>query len=157
MKKFLKKLKKFIVNNKLLSILLILFILIIIFGLVAMKILIFPSYDVTQYGNRLEDIESVKLDNSRFDKVKNDFESKDGFYIDKFRLSGKIVNIYVSINNDMAIDDVKSLALSLVKSFSDDELKYYDFQVFITGYDVPMIGYKNKNSEGLYWNYEGEI
>lgn len=122
-----------------------------------MKILIFPSYDVTQYGNRLEDIESVKLDNSRFDKVKNDFESKDGFYIDKFRLSGKIVNIYVSINNDMAIDDVKSLALSLVKSFSDDELKYYDFQVFITGYDVPMIGYKNKNSEGLYWNYEGEI
>lgn len=159
MKKFLSRLKKFILKNKLLSVLLILFILILILGLVAIKVLIFPSYSVSKYGDRLENIESVKLDNTRFDEIKNSFESVDGFTIDKFRLSGRIVNIYIVASESISVDKVKSSALTLVNSFSEDELSYYDFQVFVTGSNdnYPMIGYKNKNSEGLYWNYEGEI
>ncbi len=155
----MKKLKSFILKNKLLSILLILFILILILMLVAVKVLIFPSYKVSKYGNRLDGIDSVKLDNTKFDKVKSDFESVEGFSIDGFRLSGKIVNIYISVNADISVDKVKSNSLKLIQKFSEDELKYYDFQVFVTGDDdkYPMIGYKNKNSEGLYWNYEGEI
>ena len=41
--------------------------------------------------------------------------------------------------------------------FSEDERKFYDFQVFVTfdGDRDPIIGYKNKNSEGLEWNHEG--
>lgn len=156
MKKFLKKLKKFIIKNKMLSILLGILILILIFGLVFIKMFIFPSYGVSKYGNRLEGIENVKLDDSRFNDIKNGFEAKSGFTIDKFRLSGRIVNIYITAG-DIKKDDVKSEALRLVSSFSEDEIKFYDFQVFVTGEseDYPIIGYKNKNSEGLHWNYEG--
>lgn len=156
MKKFLKKLKKFIIKNKMLSILLGILILILIFGLVFIKMFIFPSYGVSKYGNRLDGIENVKLDDSRFNDIKNGFEAKSGFTIDKFRLSGRIVNIYITAG-DIKKDDVKSEALRLVSSFSEDEIKFYDFQVFVTGEseDYPIIGYKNKNSEGLHWNYEG--
>lgn len=159
MKKFLKNLKKFILNNKLLSILLFLLILIIILMLVAIKVFIFPSYKVNKYGNRLDGIDDVKLTETRVNEVKDKFETTDGLTIDKFRLSGKIVNVYVKVNGDISIDKVKSSCLKFVSSFSEEELKFYDFQVFVTGPDdnssYPMIGYKNKNSEGMDWNYEG--
>ncbi len=159
MKKFFKKIVNFVKKNKLLSILLFLLILIIILALVAIKVLIFPSYKVTKYGNRLDGIESVKLDDSRVEEVKNAFEAVDGFTIDRFRLSGKIVNIYIKADSNISIDKVKSSSMKLVSGFSEDELKFYDFQVFVTGPEdnsnYPMIGYKNKNSEGMDWNYEG--
>ena len=159
MKKFLKKLINFVKKNKLLSILLFLFILIIILGLIAIKVLIFPSYKVSKYGNRLDGIDDVKLTETRVDEVKNSFDAVDGFTVDRFRLSGKIVNIYIKVDGDISIDKVKSSSMKLVSGFSDEELKYYDFQVFVTGPEgndkYPMIGYKNKNSEGMDWNYEG--
>jgi hypothetical protein len=146
-------------NNKLLSILLFLLILILILMLVAIKVLIFPSYKVNKYGNRLDGIEDIKLTETRVNEVKDKFETVDGFTIDKFRLSGKIVNIYIKVNGDISVDKVKSSSMKLVSSFSEEELKFYDFQVFVTGPDdnknYPMIGYKNKNSEGMDWNYEG--
>lgn len=157
MKKFVKKLKGFIVRNKLLSVLLAIFILMFILGLVIIKVFIFPSYGVSKYGNRLQGIDNVKVTDSRFDEVKNSFNSKDGFTISGYRLSGKIIDIYVVADGNISVSDVKSECMKFVSSFSEDELNFYDFQVFVTGFDDPMIGYKNKNSEGLYWNYEGEI
>ena len=160
MKKFLKKLKSFILKNKLLSILLFLLILIIILGLVIIKVFVFPSYKVSNYGNRLDGIENVKLDKSRFDEVKSKFGSVEGFDIKEFKLSGKIVNIFVVVNDKVSVDKAKSNCSKLVEGFSEEELKYYDFQVFVTSSDendkYPLIGYKNKKSEGLHWNYEGE-
>ena len=89
--------------------------------------------------------------------MKDKFETVEGLTIDKFRLSGKIVNIYVKADESISIDKVKSSCKKLVLSFSEEELKYYDFQVFVTGSSdkYPIIGYKNKNSEGMDWNYEG--
>ena len=161
MKKFLSKLKNFILKNKLLSILLFLLILILILGIVMIKVIVFPHYKVTNYGNRLEGMDSVKLDNSRFDEIKSKFESN-SLTIESFRLSGKIVNISVKANEGVATDHVRTSCAKILEGFSEEELKFYDIQIFVTnvlenseGY--PMIGYKNKNSEGLHWNYEGEI
>ena len=158
-KKFLKNLKKFIMKNKLLSILLFLLILIIILMLVAIKVLIFPSYKVSKYGNRLDGIQEVKLTEDRVNEVKEKFEAVDGFTIDKFRLSGRILNVYIKADDKISIDKVKSSCKKLVSGFSEDEIKFYDFQFFVTGPEdnshYPMIGYKNKNSEGMDWNYEG--
>lgn len=159
MKKFFKKVVKFVMKNKLLSVLLFLLILILILGLVAIKVLIFPSYKTSKYGNRLDGIENVKLTETRVNEVKDKFEKVDGLTIDRFRLSGKIVNIYVIADDNISVDTVKSSCKKLIKSFSEEELKFYDFQVFVTGSGeskhYPMIGYKNKNSEGMDWNYEG--
>ena len=158
MKKKSNKLLEFIKKNVLLSILILIFILIIILGLVSIKVLVFPHYSVDKYGDRLENIETVKLSNSRFDEIKGSFDAIDGFNIDKFELSGRIVNIYISVKDDFDVNTAKESASKLVSLFSEDEIKFYDFQVFVTsnGDKYPIIGYKNKNSEGLYWNYEGE-
>lgn len=158
MKNRFKKLFISIKKNKLLTVLIILIALIIILCIVAIKVLIFPSYKVDKYGDRLNNIESVYLSDTRFEEVKNNFEEVSGFEISKFKLSGKIVNIYISAGTDVDVTTVKSSADKLVSGFNEEELNYYDFQVFVIGEDdtkYPMIGYKNKNSEGLYWNYEG--
>lgn len=159
MKDFFNKLVKFAMKNKLLSILLLLFFLILILGLVSIKIFIFPSYGVSKYGSRLDGIESVKLDDSRFNEIKNKCELTDGISIKSLRLSGKIVNIILSVDAEKGItsEKVKSAASKIVNEFSEDELKYYDFQVFVSGNDdlSSMIGYRKNNSEGLSWNYEG--
>ena len=114
MKKFLKKLKNFILKNKLLSILLFLLILIIILCLVAIKVLIFPSYKVSKYGNRLDGMENIKLTESRVNEVKDKFEAVDGFTIDRFRLSGKIVNVYIKADDKISVDKVKSSSMKLI-------------------------------------------
>lgn len=160
MKDFLVKLKKFIIKNKLLSILILLILVIIILGLIGIKILIFPHYSVSKYGHRLDGIENVELNNSRFDEIKNSFEPTDGISIKSFRLSGRIVNITIDVQNEKGIDshEIKSNSSKLLEKFSEDELNYYDFQIFVSGNDdiSPMIGYKSINSEKLSWNYEGE-
>lgn len=160
MKSFLGKLKKFVIKNKLLTVLIILIFIILILGIIGAKVLIFPHYSVTKYGHRLDNIESVKLDDSRFDEIKNGLELSDGLSIKSFRLSGKIVNITIEVENEKGIDahKIKSTASKILDKFSEDELKYYDFQVFFAGNDdiSPMIGYKSVNSEKLSWNYEGE-
>lgn len=161
MKKKPNKLLNFIKKNKLLSILLLIFIVIIILLIVALKVLVFPNYSVNKYGNRLDNIDSVPLTNSRFNEIKDNFENVDGFSISKIELSGRIVNIYINVKSDFNIKNAKEKSSNLVNLFSEDELNYYDFQVFITCNEesnhYPIIGYKNKSSEGLYWNYEGEI
>lgn len=146
------------VNNKLLSVLILLFILIFILGLILIKILIFPNYSQSKYGNRLDGIENVKLDDSRFNEVKEKFESVEGFNINSIRVSGKIVDIMISVSGDISVHKAKSYSSKFISGFSDEELKFYDFQVFVDGEKdgFPIIGYKNKNSEGLIWNYEGE-
>ena len=156
MDKFLRKIKKFVLKNKLLTILIALILLIMISGLIVIKLWLFPNSNGSKYGNRLEGIENVELTSSRLDEIKNGFDAKSGFTLDKFRISGKIVNIFVTAG-DISKDDVKSEAMRLVSSFSEDEIKFYDFQVFVDGNEeeYPIIGYKNKNSEGLLWNNEG--
>ena len=150
MEKFLKKLKRFVMKNKLLTILIALILLIMIFGIIVIKLWLFPHSKGTKYGNRLDGIENVELTNSRLEEIKNSFEAKPGFEIKSFRVSGKIVNINVTAG-DISNDDIKAEATRFVKSFSDDEIKFYDFQVWITfdGDKDPIILYKNKNSDNL--------
>lgn len=159
MKNFLKKIKKFILKNKLLSVLLMMFILIFILIIIAVKVFIFPSYG-SKYGNRLSGIDAVKLDKERFNTLKNSFDSSESFSLKDFRLSGKIVNFYVNVDGTIDISEVKKKAMEVINLFSEDEINYYDFQVFITctseSDNYPIIGYK-KASEGLHWVNEGEV
>lgn len=151
MKKFLKKLKKFIIKNKVLSVLILLIILIFIFALVVIKIFVFPNYHTSKYGNRLDGIENVKIDDSRLDDIKNNFSSIEGFNFDGYRLSGKIINIYISITGDLSTDTIRDKCREIIKSFNEDEIKFYDFQFYVDGEGekYPMMGYKNANSEDL--------
>lgn len=157
MKKKLKKILIWIKKNKLISMLIILILLFIILGLVAIKVLIFPSFDVNEYGNRLEGIENVKLDDNRFNTLKDSIELPENVSFKNIYVSGRIVNIFINVGSDNDINNIKQLCDNFVNSFSEEEIAFYDFQVFLTGDGdkYPMIGYKNKKSGGLVWNNEG--
>lgn len=151
MKKYLKKVKRFVIKNKLLSLLIGLVALILILGLIILKILIFPHYRVSKYGDRLDGIESVELDNDRYNAIKNSFEGDEHISLDSFRLSGRLVNIFVSVKGEYKEEDIKAKSMEIINKFSEDEIKFYDFQVLVTFDDDrdPILLYKNKNSEVL--------
>lgn len=138
----------------LLSILLILFILILIAAIVAIKVLIFPSYKASKYGDRLNGLENISIN---IDDVVSKVPTTDGINYDSYRLSGKIVNIYFNIDEKVSNDSVKEFANAFVNGFSSDQLSYYDFQVFVKRNDeCILIGYRSKNFDSLSWNYVGE-
>jgi alpha-N-arabinofuranosidase len=85
------------------------------------------------------------------------FQNEKFYYKVQFKLTGKIVNIFISVDSEITVDSIKENADKFIKCFSESEIAYYDFQVFVTGEGdkYPMLGYKHKNSEGLFWNYEG--
>ena len=157
MKKKIKKILIWMKKNKVISMFIILILLFIILGLVAIKVLIFPSYKVNEYGNRLENIETVKLDDSRFNELKNSFELPENVSFKNIFVTGRIVKIFINVDSDIDVANVKELSNNFVNSFSEEEIAYYDFQVYLTGNSdkYPMIGYKNKKSGGLVWNNEG--
>lgn len=157
MKNKFKKLFKKMKDNKLITMLIILLILFMILGIVAIKVLIFPNYKVDKYGDRLNGMENVLIDDSRFNEVIGSVEVLEGLEIKNTKLTGKIVNIFINVSGDISISEVKDFSNKLVLSFNENELKYYDFQVFLTGEgdNYPSIGYKNKKSAELFWNIEG--
>ena len=101
--------------------------------------------------------ENYRLTSSRIEEIKSSFVSKSGFTLNKIEVYGKSIIIFITVS-DMSKNDIKSEAMRLINSFSDDEIETYSFQVNVisNGDDYPMVGYKEKNSKNLFWNYDGE-
>lgn len=153
----MKKILNYMKKNVLISVLLIIFILIIILGIIAIKVLIFPSYKDSKYGDRLEGIENVNITENRVNEVKTSIEENEKINYKSYRISGRIMNLYFNANEEINNDDIKKYVNEFVNKFNEQELTFYDFQVFVTkNEECILIGYKNKKSSGLSWNYVGE-
>lgn len=142
----------FIKKNKLTIIIIALFLL-LVFAAVQVKNIFFSS-DSAVYGNRLEGIEKVKISNNTIDQVKSSF-TEDGISKTTVRISGRTVEIILTVNSDVSLDTAKSYGDKALGPFSEEEKKYYDFQIFVKkeneSENFPIIGYKQKGKESITW------
>lgn len=127
--------------------------LIVLILLIQVKNVFFPNETKAIYGTRLEGIEKVKITNNKEDQVKE--AVKEGVSKTSIRVSGRIVNIILTVNSDISLETAKGYASQVIEPFTDKQLKYYDFQVFIKKEektaDFPIIGYKHHNKENFTW------
>ena len=70
---------------------------------------------------------------------------------------GRIINVLITCNDDVNLNDAKDLSNKIVEKLSDDEKKLYDIQVFISknnkeDLSFPIIGYRHHNKDGFSWN-----
>lgn len=126
MKNILEWIKK---NTGLFIVLILTFVLSIFIMVIFIKLLAGNSSD--KYGNRLDGIEDVKIDNDTYDGVEAEIMDT-GLATDaKVRLQGKIVYTTIILNGDTSISKAKEIASNTLDNYTDEELKFYDFSYFL--------------------------
>ena len=133
----------------------VIFLLIAICMLFLINKLFFARKSNAAYGNRLRGIEKVKITRDKKDKLISSIEGNDMVKKCEYDLQGKIINIIITVIDDVSVEDAKALAGNVLENFNDEEKKFYDFQVFIKKSNddssFPIIGYKQNTKDSYSW------
>lgn len=154
----MKKIKKIWNENRVLMVLAIIIIICLIV-IVCVSLTYFYGSSESEYGNRLDGINQVKIT----DKIKNDvisnLESEEA--VDSANLVNKGRMIYITLNFKVSttIDNAKIVAEKVPTLFSEEELAYYDINITITApasadsAGFTLMGARNSNGSGtIIWN-----
>jgi hypothetical protein len=151
---------EFIKKYKFLIIIICIGILLLILSSSSIIKLFFPNLGVPIYGDRLDNIEDVKISSSRRSEIANTLMLNDSINNAKVNVSGAIINIIIDVKEGIDITEAKNMGLKALMELSDDEKKVYDIQLFITQKEVtdeddilfPIIGYKNRLNTNIVWS-----
>lgn len=145
---------KFIKKNKLAIIACIIVILLIVLAF-QLKEIFAPEVGSAIYGNRLDGIEAVKISKDTLNRIEDNLK-EDGVSKVTSRISGRTVEIIITVNSDVSIDTAKEYANKTLEPFSEEQKKYYDFQIFVKkdsdSSEFPIIGYKQKTKDNISWS-----
>ncbi len=145
---------KYIKNHKIVVVAVIFAILLLTLLFVITKTF-FSGDEKALYGNRLDGIESVKVTKKEQRDIISKIEDDSAVSKCEYDLQGKIINILITVNNDVGTDTAKALPNKILEVLDTDQKKFYDIQVFINkaekSNDFPIIGYKQNTKDGFSW------
>lgn len=144
---------KLIKKNKFTFFIIIFFI--VLFVLVSqLKALFFPDSKDANYGDRLDGL--VEIEKSKLTDVQNKLKENESVKEVTSDVKGRIINIVITINDEVGLGDAKKIGESVKDGFSEENLANYDIQVFVkktseAENNFPIIGYKAKNNDTFTW------
>jgi len=149
---------KFIKKNKFTFFIIIFFIVLLILLLQA-KSLFFPNSGKANYGDRLDGLVEIKQDT--LTDASSTLKENEKVVDASISLSGRIINVIITIQDSVSLADAKGIGESVKESFDESVLNNYDIQVFvkkesISENDFPIIGYKAKKNEAFSWTKDRE-
>ncbi len=110
------------------------------------------------YGDRLDGIEEVKISKTKKEEIANSIKEVGNNKNVKVTIQGKIINVMITINDDVTRDSAKGLADKVLEKLSEDEKRFYDIQVFIKkdveDAQLPIIGYHHPKKNGFSWTLD---
>lgn len=143
----------FIKRNKGTIIAIAVFIVLVII-LFQLKNIFFPNTGKAIYGNRLDGIDKVEISDSTYKEVENKLKEEAISNVST-STSGKLVKIFITVNDDVTIDTAKSYGGKVLEPFTNEQKKFYDFQIYISknteSKEFPIIGYKHHNNDNISW------
>lgn len=145
---------KWIKKNKFTMIAIVIFIVVAILGFKAKEIF-FPDQRTAIYGDRLEG--KVAVEKATYDSLKQKISENEKVKTVTVRENGRRIDITITVVDDMSKSDAKKLTDNMLEPFTESQIGYYDFQVFIkkdssSENDFPIIGYKHHNSSSFSWS-----
>lgn len=150
----MKDMKKYVRKNKKKIAIIVIGVILLIFLLYMFKVL-FIGKSRDAYGNRLDGIKEVKVKEDTKNDTKNQIKETSGVQDVEFILKGKLITYLIQVE-EINGDQVKDMAAKTLEKYSEDQLKFYDFQFIVekdNGADkTAVIGYKNKGSEAVVWS-----
>lgn len=144
---------KWVRKNKYTCIAIIIFVVVAIVGYKAIKVF-FPDSKAAYYGDRLDN--KVKVEDKVYEAVKAKISEQEFVKEAKVRENGRTIEIVVTVQDSTSKDSAKSIAGLILEHFSEIQIGYYDFQLFIkkesaSENDFPIIAYKQHNSSEFSW------
>lgn len=152
---------KFIKKNKYTIIVIIVFLALVV-SFVEIKNILVPDEGKAVYGNRLDGIEKHPLKTSDLESIEKSIKEQEKVNDVSCKLHGKIINITITVQDDVSINDAKTLATNTISLFTKDDLSFYSLQVFVKKENqdlnnFPIIGYKDAGSEEMLFTKDREI
>lgn len=152
---------RYIKKNKLTSFVILIFILVVILASYIYNTF-FGSGRSEAYGDRLDGIEAVEITKEQYDSVKEKLKENERVTKVTTNLKGKIVNIIMTVKDDVNKTDAKKIAEGALKIFEKEQLEFYDIQIFVKKENVelndfPIVGYKQNGREGLTWSKDRQV
>lgn len=152
---------KYIKKNKLTVFIIVIFVLVVFIGAYLYNLL-FSGGGNEAYGNRLDGIEEVEITKDQYNSIKEKIKESESVTKVTTDLKGKIVNIIITVKDDVSKDNAKKIAASSLSEFDEEQLKFYDIQIFVKKdneklNDFPIIGYKQNGKDGLTWSKDRQV
>ena len=121
-----------------------------------------PVEGTPVYGERLKDKNKHEIKSTVLDKFKEATKSNAKLLESTYRVSGRTLNIFLVVSDDMSINDAKTLGNSVITNLEEDTLGYYSVQIFVSKKDeaqnnFPIIGLKDPLSDKLVWTKDRAI
>ena len=145
---------KWIKKNKFTVIAITIFVVLAIIGYKA-KEMFFPNQRTAIYGDRLDG--KIAVEQKTYDEMKAKISESYKVKNVSIRENGRRIDIMVTVNGDTSKSDAKKLVDNILEPFSESQIGYYDFQIYIKKdeteeNDFPIIGYKQHNSSSFVWS-----
>ena len=152
---------KFVKRNKF-TIIAIVILIVLVFVGVQVKNIFVPDEGKASYGERLSDMKNHKLADDWFSKIESKLKEDTRVTNVSKQLHGKIINIIITVSDDVDVNTAKQIASSVVSMFEKNELSYYSLQVYVKKDNAdlnnfPIIGYKGTDSESLLFTKDRDI
>ena len=150
----MKKVGQFLKRNKHTVIVGIICVFLVILVYVV-KFTFLPNEGTAIYGDRLDGIKAVEIKKDEQNEIKTNLEEKEEVKEASVSTAGRILNVIITVNDDVSLDTAKSLTDSIDSVLEEDQKRFYDTQVFIkkTGEDAsfPIIGYRHQDNDTYSW------
>lgn len=111
------------------------------------------------YGNRLDGIDDVKIEEKKITDMESSLSENDLVQDVTINVHGKIVNFNIDFVNDASVDDAKNVAIKCFEFFEENYLNYYDIQFLFSksaseeSEEVfPIIGYSKRGATTITWS-----
>ena len=146
---------EFIKEHKLLFI----FLLIVLIFLITLFVMLKPfmmNSSLSEYGNRLDGIENVKITDSQINKLEKRMEEIVIVNNCDYVLKGRLITIIIEYKEEATHDQEIEIGNDVLIYFDDEEKSYYDIQVLLKSEKkdmsgFPIIGYKHKTRTEIVW------
>ena len=111
---------KFIKKNKYTIIAVLIFIGLVFIGAKAKNILV-PDTAKAAYGDRLDGIKNHPLTDDTLKSISSKLEENENILKATVNLQGKIINVIISVNDTVSVNDAKTMASSVIELYTKYE------------------------------------
>lgn len=137
-------------------------IVIVIFA-VAVLVVSLPRFGVSVYGDRLNGLSDVLPNDTTTSDIKSDIATDTSVKSVEYKQETRILNFMIDVNDGTSLDTAKGLANKIVTHLSEDQLKYFDIQVYFTckdnadSADYPVVAYRHRGDTDFSFNKNNPI
>ena len=149
--------KKFLKENKTLTILLSIAIICIVVSVTLLFKYFYFGNGGSKFGTRLEGIEEVIITDEKKENTIKNIESNEIVEKASIIVTGKRVDIKIVYSSKANLTEAQNIAVLTLDNFSENEKKFYDFEFTIkqeaseTAEGFLLMGAKNVNGTNLVW------